>query len=117
MFPAEVQVEVDARAKERLHVVRHRIDFGAVRERERTLFVGATKKVSSWSLRPDTKTLAKEFPDLWKDTLGTRDLEVVDVDDEQNSKIRVEKARGPIWDLNEAALEAMRVAMLFPVRT
>ena len=93
MFPAEVQVEVDARAKERLHVVRHRSDFGAVRERKGTLFVGATKKVSSWSLRPDTKTLAKEFPDFWEHMLGTSDLEVVDVDDEENSKIRVVKAR------------------------
>ena len=93
MFPAKVQIDVDARAKKRLHVVRHGIDNGAVRERERTLFVGATKKVSSWSLRPDTKTLAKEFPDFWEHMLGTGDLEVVDVDDEKNSKIRVVKAR------------------------
>ena len=117
MFSAQVQIKIDARTKERLHVVRHRIDFGAVRERERTLFVGATKKVSSWSLRPDTKTLAKEFPDFREHRLGTSDLEVVDINDEKNSKIRVVKARRPIWDLNEAALEAVSVAVLLPVRT
>ena len=79
--------------------------------------MGATKKVSSWSLRPDTKTLAKEFPDFREHRLGTSDLEVVDVDDEKNSKIRVVKARRPIWDLNKTALEAVGVAVFFPVRT
>ena len=117
MFPAKVQVEVDARAKKRLHVIRHGIDSGAVREREGTLFVGATKKVSSWSLRPDTKTLAKEFPDLREHMLGTSDLEVVDVDDEKDSKIWVEETRRPVWDLDKATFEAVGVTMLLPVRT
>ena len=117
MFSAEVQIKVHARPEERLHIVRHGSDFGAVGERKRTLFVGTTEKVPCWSLLPDTKTLAKEFPDLWKDTLGTCDLEVVDVDDEKNSEIRVEKARRPIWDLNKATLEAVGVTVFFPVRT
>ena len=51
---------------------------------------------------------------MWKDTLWTRDLEVVDINDEKNSKVGVKEARRPVGDRNEPALEAMSVAMLLP---
>ena len=117
MFPAEVQTKIDARPEERLHIIRHGSDCGAVGERKRTLFVGATKDMSCWSLRPNTKTLAKEFPDTRKDTLGSRYLEVVDVDDKKDSKIGIEKARRPLWDLDETTFETMSITVLLPVRT
>ena len=78
--------------------------------------MGTSKEMPGRSLRPDFETLAKEFPNLRKDTLGTGDLEVVDVNDEKDSEIWVEKARWPVGNLNEPALKTMRVAMLFPIR-
>ena len=76
--------------------------------------MGTTKKVPRWTLSTNLKAFAKKFPDLREHSLGSRDLEVVDINDEKNSKVGVKEARRPVRDRNEPAFEAMSVTVLLP---
>ena len=53
-------------------------------------------------LTPRLGAFAQSSPRLGQDLFGARDLKVIDVDDQQNLKIWVKVAGGPVWNRNKS---------------